>query len=121
MPVEVARQLMPPGAIVGLSAANLAQAERPDAGAADYLGVGPIHPQTVKADAAPPLGVEGFAAIRGACGRPLMAIGGVSADNCPPLLAAGADGLAVVTAIMAAPDPERAARRLDALLAAAGR
>lgn len=121
MPVEAVRTLMPRGAIVGLSITAHAEVMRPDAGAADYLGVGPIYSQTVKLDAAPPLGVEGFRAIRRASPQPMMVIGGVMPDNCVPLLAAGADGLAVVTAIMPEKDPEAAARRLDALLRDAGK
>jgi thiamine-phosphate pyrophosphorylase len=121
MPVEMVRALMPQGAIIGLSTNTVADVLRPDAQAADYLGVGPIHHQTVKLDAASPLGVAGFAALRRASARPLMVIGGVTSDNAAPLLTAGADALAVVSAIMAERDPEEAARRLDALLRAAGR
>ena len=121
MPLEAVRALMPPGAIVGLSITCLDDLARPDADAADYLGVGPVYLQTVKPDATAPLGVDGFAAIRSATKKPVMAIGGILPTNCEPVLAAGADGLAVVTAIMPEPDPEAAARRLDALLRAAGK
>ncbi|MBL8589027.1 MAG: thiamine phosphate synthase, partial [Methylobacteriaceae bacterium] len=64
MPLDMARTLMPAGAIIGLSITCLADLARPDAAAADYLGVGPVYLQTVKPDATPPLGVDGFAAIR---------------------------------------------------------
>lgn len=121
MPVEIARALLPKGAIVGLSITCAADLARPDAQAADYLGVGPIYAQTTKSDATPPLGVEGFRAVRARSDKPMMVIGGVAPDNCAALLAAGADGLAVVSALVAAPDPEAAARAFDARLRAAGR
>lgn len=110
MPVEIARALLPKDAIIGLSITCVADLARPYAQAADYLGVGPIHAQSTKPDATPPLGVAGFAALRAMSEKPMMAIGGIASDNCAPLLAAGADGLAVVSAIMAAGDPQAAAR-----------
>ena len=121
MPLAVARDLLPKGAIVGLSITCAADLARPDARQADYLGVGPIHAQTTKTDATAPLGVEGFRALRALSGVPMMVIGGVTAENCAPLLAAGADGLAVVSALVAAHDPEAAARAFDARLRAAGK
>jgi thiamine-phosphate pyrophosphorylase len=115
MPVEAARRLMGPGKFVGLSITALDQALRPDAAAADYLGVGPIYAQSTKSDAAAPLGLDGLRRIRGLTGKPIVAIGGLTPDNSAPVLAAGADGLAVVSAIVAAADPEAAARRFKAL------
>jgi thiamine-phosphate pyrophosphorylase len=114
MPVEAARRLMGPGKFVGLSITALEQVLRPDAAAADYLGVGPIYAQLTKSDAAPPLGLEGLRRLRGLTTKPVVAIGGLTPDNSAPVLAAGADGLAVVSAIVAAADPEAAARRCRA-------
>jgi thiamine-phosphate pyrophosphorylase len=121
MPVEMARALLPKGAIIGLSITCADDLRRADADEADYLGVGPIFAQTTKADATAPLGVAGFGALRAMSRKPMMAIGGVGLDTCVPLLAAGADGLAVVSAIMAASDAEAAARGFDAALRAAGK
>jgi thiamine-phosphate pyrophosphorylase len=115
MPVETARRLMGPGKFIGLSITAVEQVLRPDAEAADYLGVGPIYAQQTKADAAAPLGVDGLRRLRGLTGKPIVAIGGLTSDNSAPVLAAGADGLAVVSAIVAAADPEAAARRFKAL------
>jgi thiamine-phosphate pyrophosphorylase len=115
MPVETARRLMGPGKFIGLSITAGEQVLRPDAEAADYLGVGPIYAQQTKADAAAPLGVDGLRRLRGLTGKPIVAIGGLTPDNSAPVLAAGADGLAVVSAIVAAADPEAAARRFKAL------
>ena len=112
MPVAQARALLGPGKIIGLSIASAMQMARPDAAQADYLGIGPIFAQATKADAAVPLGIAGFKTLRALAprGMPAMAIGGVKAAHAAALRAAGADGLAVVSAIMAARDPEAAAR-----------
>ncbi len=116
MPVETARRLMGPGKFIGLSITAIAQVLRPDAEAADYLGVGPIYAQMTKSDAAAPLGVDGLRRLRALTGKPLVAIGGLTPDNSAPVLAAGADGLAVVSAIVGAEEPEAAARRFGAVL-----
>lgn len=121
MEVATARALMPKGAIIGLSITQAADLARGDARDADYLGVGPIFAQTTKPDASPALGVEGFRALRALSDKPMMAIGGVAPESCGPLLDAGADGLAVVSAIVAARDPEAAARLFDQRLKTAGR
>ena len=115
MPVEAARRLIGPGKFIGLSITAVDQVLRPDAAAADYLGVGPIYLQQTKVDAAAPLGVDGLRRIRAMTGKPIVAIGGLTPDNSAPVLAAGADGLAVVSAIVAAADPEATARRFIAL------
>jgi thiamine-phosphate pyrophosphorylase len=115
MPVAEARRLMGPDKVVGLSIEAIEQATRPDAEAADYLGVGPIYAQQTKRDAAVPLGLDGLARIRGLTRKPIVAIGGLTPENSAPALAAGADGLAVVSAIVAADDPEAAARGFMAL------
>lgn len=114
MPFAMARALLGPGKIIGLSITALDQIGAEDARAADYLGIGPIFAQATKADAAPPLGIEGLRAARAATDRPLMVIGGVSADNAHALRDGGADGLAVVSAIIAADDPRAATRAIVA-------
>jgi len=115
MPVEEARRLLGPGKFIGLSITAVDQVLRPDAEAADYLGVGPIYAQQTKSDAAAPLGLGGLRRLRSLTRRPIVAIGGLTPDNSAPALAAGADGLAVVSAIVAAGDPEAAARKFVAL------
>jgi thiamine-phosphate pyrophosphorylase len=115
LPVAEARRLLGPDKIVGLSITDARQAKAADAAAADYLGVGPIYQQQTKDDASPPLGIEGLRAIRGLTQKPIVAIGGLTPDNSAPVLAAGADGFAVVSAIVAADDPEAAARRFARL------
>ena len=112
MPVAQVRALIGADKIIGLSIANAIQIRQPDAGLADYLGVGPIFAQITKGDASSPLGIAGFAALRALApaGKPVMAIGGVKAEHAVALRQAGADGLAVVSAIMASADAAGAAR-----------
>jgi len=109
-PLDEARRLLGPDKIVGLSIVAEADMDRRDADAADYLGVGPIYAQTTKHDATPPLGVAGFRRIRARARRPTIAIGGLTPVNSAPLLASGADGLAVVSAIVGATNPTSVAR-----------
>ena len=113
MPVEIVRRLIGPTKLIGLSITHEDQIGRPDAEAADYLGIGPVHPQHTKADASAPLGIGGFGRLRRLTGKPVLAIGGVKPVDTALLLAEGADGLAVVSAIVAADDPEAAARALS--------
>ena len=85
----------------------------------DYLGVGPVFATLTKPDAAPPLGLDGLAEIAKRTRFPIVAIGGINATNAAATIAAGVDGLSVVSAIMAAPDPEAAARELASVVTAA--
>ena len=120
MPVEAARSLVGPGMIVGLSITDVGQIGQADAEAADYLGIGPIHPQKTKSDASAPLGLGGFATLRKLTRKPVLAIGGVKPADVPLLAEEGATGVAVVSAIMAAEDPEAAARAFIAAWAREG-
>ncbi len=115
MPVAEARRWLGPDKFIGLSITEPEQVLRPDAEAADYLGVGPIYRQQTKLDAAPPLGVDGLARTRRLTRKPIVAIGGLTPENSAPALAAGADGLAVVSALVAAENPEAVARRFLSL------
>jgi len=116
MPVSIVRQMIGPGKIVGLSAGKREYILADDAAQADYLGIGPAYAQTTKANAGrAPLGPEGFAELRKLTTKPVMAIGGLKPDNSAPLVAAGADGLAVVSAIVGADDPAAASRAFAAL------
>lgn len=118
MPVDSVRRLIGPTKLIGLSITDAAQIGQADAEAADYLGVGPVHPQATKADASTPLGIAGFGALRRMTRKPVLAIGGIKPADVAILLAEGTDGFAVVSAIMAADDPESAARAFGAARAA---
>lgn len=113
LPPEDARRLCGPQAIVGLSASTpqeLAAADALPPGTVDYLGIGAVRATATKRDAPQPLGLDGFARARVATALPAVAIGGIRPQDVAPLLRAGADGVAVVSGICAAEDPEAAAR-----------
>ena len=115
MPVDQVRALIGPDKLIGLSITNQIQMQHNDTTRVDYLGVGPLFLQATKSDASTPLGVNGFKALRAMTTKPVIAIGGLKPDNSAPVLHAGANGLAVVSALMAAPDVEAAARAFRAL------
>jgi thiamine-phosphate pyrophosphorylase len=106
------RRLVGPDAIVGLSIETVEQARAAVDFDIDYLGVGPVFATPTKTDAAPALGLEGLARVRALSSLPIVAIGGLNAGNAGHAIEAGADGIAVVSAICAAADPESAAREL---------
>lgn len=114
LPPGIARELIGPQAILGLSASTLEQlTEAVEVGTGvDYVGIGALHATTTKQDAPPPLGLERFRELAAASIRPSVAIGGVTRADIAPLRRAGAAGAAVVSAICAAPDPREAARIL---------
>ncbi len=107
-----ARYLLGPNAIIGLSVGNLEElaASREDLPASDYLGTGPFAATGTKDDAGTAIGAEGLEAVRAKVVElPIIAIGGISAANAAQAVLAGADGVAVVSAICAADDPAQAA------------
>ncbi len=110
MPVALARQLLPPGVFIGLSVENLADVARAADQPADYLGISPVYATPTKTDTAAPWGLTGVRQVRALTGLPLVAIGGIHPGNAAEVLHAGADGLAVVSAICSAPDPQVAAQ-----------
>jgi thiamine-phosphate pyrophosphorylase len=109
---ESARRLLGPDAIIGLSIETIAQARAAAPLDVDYLGVGPVFATATKTDAAPPLGLTGLAQVRAISRHAIVAIGGIGVENVRPVIHSGADGVAVVSAICAADDPERTARVL---------
>ncbi|BCB81400.1 thiamine phosphate synthase [Phytohabitans flavus] len=116
LPVEAARRVLGPHAILGATAREPATAKAAVDAGASYLGVGPAYATTSKDGLPPPIGVEGIAAVAGAVGVPVIAIAGVTAERIPELRAAGAYGVAVIGALSRAPDPATAAKQLwDAL------
>jgi thiamine-phosphate pyrophosphorylase len=109
-----ARETLGEDAIVGLSITDPAQLKNVDPAIVDYLGAGPIFETGSKPDAAPPLGLETLSQIAGGVRLPVAAIGGITEANAAAVIRAGADGLAVISAICAADNPEEAARTLVA-------
>jgi thiamine-phosphate pyrophosphorylase len=107
------RRRLPPGMILGLSIETEAQALRIPAGV-DYLGVGPLRATATKPDHAAPVGLEGLARIIAAARLPAYAIGGIKPGDAAAIKAAGAVGMAVVSAVTRAADPEAATAALVA-------
>ena len=120
-PLAALRRVVPPDFLLGLSVGSPAEAARADAAAADYWSVGPCFATPTKSDAGPPLGPEGFAALARLApeGVPVIGIGGITAANAPLITRSGAVGVAVIGAVLAASDPQAAARALRAALAPA--
>ena len=112
MPAGLARQLLGADRILGVSAANMEEAEEAVAGGADYLGVGPIFPSLGKADAGPATGGELLTELARRYTTPLVAIGGITAENATEVVRAGACGVAVITAVVYAEDITAASRQL---------
>jgi thiamine-phosphate pyrophosphorylase len=119
MPYETARRLMGPKAIIGLSVETWEDVERAESLDCDYLGVSPVFATPTKTDTKEPWGLRGLARIRAFSRHPLVAIGGLNAGNAEAVVMAGADGVAVVSAICASPDPFAASRELDDIIRAA--
>lgn len=117
MPAATTRRLLGPGRIVGVTVHDAAEARAVDADVADYAGIGPVFATTTKAEARPAIGVDGFRALRRLVPLPAVGIGGIDAARTADVIAAGADGVAVVSAICAAQDPEAAARAIAAAVA----
>ncbi|MFF7682227.1 thiamine phosphate synthase [Microbacterium sp. NPDC007973] len=115
LPVDAARALLGPDALVGWTAntpAHLASAAALPAGTVDYLGVGVIRATATKPDHPRPLGVDGFAALAASTPVPCVAIGGIGVDDVAALRGAGAAGVAVVSVVSGADDPGAVVRDL---------
>ena len=116
MPLGMAKKILADSMIIGISAESLQDAVEAEKGGADYLGVSPIYATPTKTDTAPPLGLEGLREIRKAVRIPLVGIGGLNRDNAAEVIRNGADGVAVVSAIVAADDPQTTAGALRQMI-----
>jgi thiamine-phosphate pyrophosphorylase len=113
LPASVARRILGPGKILGVSAETVEEALAAQKDGADYLGVGPVfEARGTKSDAGAPLGIELIARIRKGCSLPIVAIGGINAENARSVREAGADAVAVISAIASADDIAQAAMHL---------
>jgi thiamine-phosphate pyrophosphorylase len=116
MPYEIARKLMGPEAIIGISVETWEDVERAEGLDVDYLGVSPVFATPTKTDTKKPWGLSGLARIRAFSRHPLVAIGGLNPSNAEAVVLAGADSIAVVSAICASPDPYAASRKLTGII-----
>jgi thiamine-phosphate pyrophosphorylase len=117
MAVEDARKLLGPDAIIGLSIKTVAEAEAAPVELLDYVGSGGVYVTLSKQQKNTPIGPEGLARVIGALHRrapklPVCGIAGIDASNAAAVIAAGADGVAVISALSLAPDPAAASRDL---------
>jgi thiamine-phosphate pyrophosphorylase len=120
LPTSVARRLLGPGKILGVSAETLEEAVTAEREGADYLGVGPVfEARGTKPDAGEPLGLDRIARIRRGCRLPIVAIGGIHAENARSVRDAGANAAAVISAVASAEDVAQAARMLKLALTGA--
>jgi thiamine-phosphate pyrophosphorylase len=118
LPARVARQLLGPDRLLGVSTHNLAEAQVAAEGGSDFLVFGPVFFTPSKAPYGEPVGLDALRAVRAAVRLPILAIGGIKTANLDQVLAVGADGIAVISAVISADDPTAAAQALLATLRA---
>jgi thiamine-phosphate pyrophosphorylase len=124
MAVADARRLLGSKAVIGLSIKTVEQARLAPLDLLDYVGIGGVFTTTSKQTAARPIGIDGFARVAGvvrsrAQNFPVCAIAGITTENASEAIAAGADGVAVISALSLAPDPKAAAAKMRAVVDAA--
>lgn len=119
LPIGEARRLAPPGFIIGASVGSVATAVSAREEGADYVALSPTFATGSKDDAGPGHGLATLSAVRAAVPLPLVAIGGITAENVSEVIAAGADGVAVISAVVGKDDVTAAARDLRSLIVAA--
>ncbi len=122
LPASVVRRIVGPDKILGVSVATVEEALQAEKDGADYLGVGPVfEARGTKPDTCEPMGLECIARIRRHCRLPIVAIGGIDAENARKVREAGADAAAVISAIVSADDISQATRRLKRILEETGK
>lgn len=119
MPYEVVRNFLGPKAIIGMSVETWSDVEKAEALNISYLGVSPVFETPTKTNTKGSWGLDGLARIRAYSHHPMVAIGGINASNAAAVMEAGADAIAVVSAICAASNPFRAARELVEIIQSA--
>jgi len=112
MSYEMARKILGRDAIIGLSVETYQQAEQVSRLEADYIAISPVYTTPTKEELTQELGLEGVRHITGICPQPAVGIGSIKTHNAADVIQAGADGIAVVSGICSADDPEQAAREL---------
>jgi thiamine-phosphate pyrophosphorylase len=119
LPASVARQLLGPDRLIGVSTHNVAEAQAAAEGGADFLVFGPVFFTPSKAPYGEPVGLDALRAVRATVKLPILAIGGIKKANLDQGLDAGADGIAVISAVISADDPAAATQDLLTTLQAA--
>ncbi len=119
IPAGIAREIIGPDRILGVSAATVEQAQQAERAGATYLGVGDIFGTPSKPDAGAPIGLAALAEIVQAVRLPVLGIGGITVANAASVVRTGAVGVAVISAVIGAVDPEAATRALCEAVASA--
>ena len=112
MPYAMARRILGPDKIIGLSVENFAQIEEANSLDVDYIGVSPVFATPTKTDTAAPFGLEGLRRAVEMSVHPTVAIGGMNASTAADVISTGTDGIAVVSAIVCAASPRKASEEL---------
>jgi thiamine-phosphate pyrophosphorylase len=116
VPIAVARELLGADKLIGGSASTLEEARQVEQDGADYIGCGHIFPTQSKDKPYPARGTDFLREVCADVKIPVIAIGGITIDNAPQVLAAGASGIAVIGTVSHAPDPREATRKLSTLI-----
>lgn len=116
IPARLARPLCPPGFVIGVSAGTPEEAIRAEQDGADYIGLGPICHTDSKSDAGPACGLDIIRDVKNRISIPVVAIGGIGPSNVKDIIGAGADGVAVISAVVSQDDITLAARRLKSII-----
>jgi thiamine-phosphate pyrophosphorylase len=116
IPLLFARKILGPNRLIGISVNTIEEAQSAEKQGADYLGVGPVFFTSSKDKIPAILGLEGLRAIREKVGIPILAIGGVDRQNAAAVMSSGADGIAVISAILGEGDIEKATKSLLSVL-----
>ncbi len=116
MPVDIARRILGKDFVIGASAGSVEEAIEKEKMGADYIAVSPVFSTPTKPDAGPPLGLEGIKEMKKFVKVPLIGIGGINKENVMDVIRSGADGVAVVSAIVSSEDPEKSAREMKELI-----
>jgi thiamine-phosphate pyrophosphorylase len=114
LPVELVRRMVGPDVRVGVSTHNPQQLSAADQSSADYVAIGPVFPTVSKGNPDPVVGLEGVRRARPLTRKPLVAIGGITRDNCYSVVNAGADAVAVISDLL--PGPRKSAEEFLRIL-----
>jgi len=121
LPLRDARRVLGDEALIGITAPGISQARAALADGADYIGFGPVYPTRSKANPTSVKGLEGVLEISNAVDIPVIGIAGITATRCADVLRAGAHGVAIMTAITCADNPQHAASQFAQAIEGVGR
>ncbi|GAB4220864.1 MAG: thiamine phosphate synthase [Spirochaetota bacterium] len=116
MPLTIARKIVPHTMVIGISASTVNEAIEAEKDGADYIGAGSVFPTSTKDDISGIIGLEGIQEIKKAVSIPVIAIGGIQIHNAEQVIQHGADGIAVVSAIVSSDNPYEAAKTLKTII-----